>query len=178
MSKKEKNKKLKKIESVSTSDSEEIMRMIKVFGGVVLALVSFYFIFAIYNGEIKFGDDEEEAVPVEIQNVRILAGSTFTRMEEEYYVLMYDFEGDNSIYGSSLYNLYSQKTNGHRMYLVDLGHVFNSKYMVESLDKVNVSSVDTLAVVDVTLLKVKNGKTEFVKSGIDAVKDYQDTLLK
>lgn len=178
MSNKEKNKKLKKIEAVSNSDSEEIMRMIKVFGGVVLALVSFYFIFAIYNGEIKFGDDEEEAVPVEIQNVRILAGSTFTRMEEEYYVLMYDFEGDNSIFGSTIYNLYAQRTDGHRMYLVDLGHVFNSKYLVDSLDKVNVSNIDNLAVVDVTLLKVKNGKTEFVKSGVDSVKDYQDTLFK
>lgn len=177
MSKKGKKANLKKIEKQSYGENDEIIRMIKVFAGVVLALLAFYFVFAIYNGEISFGDDEENT-PVEIQNIEILAGSTFNRMEEEYYVLMYDFEEDYAAIGVAIYNLYTQKENTLKMYLVDLGHTFNSKYVVSERASVNVSSVDTLKVMEPTLIKIKNGKAEFVKAGIEEVNAYQSTLLK
>ena len=153
------------------------MRMVKVLGGIVLVLVAFYFVFAIYNGEIKFGDDEE-SVPAEIQNVEILAGSTFLRDNNEYYVLMFDFNGNNSIYASSIYSMYSQKTGGHKMYLVDLGNMINSSYVTEKVEDVNVSSIESMKVVDVSLIKVKAGKAEFIKAGKDAIMEYQDELLK
>ena len=178
MSKKEDKKKLKKIESIPSTENEEIMRMVKVLGGIVLVLVAFYFVFAIYNGEIKFSDDEKESVPAEIQNVEILAGSTFLRDNNEYYVLMYDFDGDNAVYGSTIYNMYSQISNGNKMYLVDLGNMLNSSYVPEKIENVNVSSIDTMKVVDISLVKVKAGKAEFVKAGKDAIKEYQGELLK
>ena len=49
-----KKNKIKKVNSYS-SDSDEMMRMLKMLGIVVLILGTFYLIFAIVTGEISFG---------------------------------------------------------------------------------------------------------------------------
>ncbi len=178
MSNRERRRKLKKFERQSTGENDEIVRMIKVFAIVVLALASFYFIFAIYNGEISFGDKDKDDEEVTIQNIKILAGSTFNRIDSEYYVLFYDFEGDYATYCLTIYNLYNQKENHLKMYVVDLNDAFNKKHVVDSMNLVNVSSANELKVMDSSLIKVKDGKAEFVISGNEELSKYQDTLLK
>lgn len=179
MSNKDKRKKLKNIERQSSGENDEIIRMIKVFAIVAVSLGLFYLVFAIYNGEISFGgDDEEEKVPTEIQNIEILAGSTFNRIEDEYYVLFYDFDGDNASKSVVTYNLYTQKEEHLKMYVVNLGKTFNTKNLASSLEEVNVNSAAELKVMDASLIKVKNGKAQFVISGSEALTNYQATLLK
>ena len=178
MSKKIKGKNLKKIEKQMTSENDEMMRMIKVLGGVVLALVAFYFIFAIYNGEISLFGNKDEKIPVEIQNIEIMAGSTFNRTEEEYYVLMYDFDGDYAEKGIAIYNLYTQKEGSIKMYVVDLGRSFNSGYVVSDKTQVNTNDVSTLKVMNPTLIKVKAGKAVSVFAGAEEIKKQESTLLK
>lgn len=171
-------KKLKRIEKQITSENDEMMRMVKVLGGVVLALAAFYFIFAIYNGEISLFGNKEEEVPTEIQNIEIMAGSTFNRMEDEYYVLMYDFDGDYAEKCIAIYNLYTQKSDAIKMYVVDLGRSFNSSYVVSDKAQVNTSDISTLKVMNPTLIKVKSGKATSVIAGDSELKKYESTLLK
>jgi len=178
MGKKNKNFNVKKLDTVSKSENDEIINMIKVLGSVVLVLVAFYFVFAIYNGEISFGEEKEKEKVVEIQNTEILAGSTFNRPNGEYYVLMFDFDGTNSIKCQTVYNLYLQKKDAIKMYLVDLGNAFNSSYVVNARENVNVSNAETLRVMEPTLLKIKDGIVEKSVFGIDELNNYQETLLK
>lgn len=152
MSKKDK---FKKVNSYS-SDSDEMMRMIKMLGVVILILGAFYLIFAIASGEISFGKKKKE---VQIQNVEILAGNTFTREESSYYVLMYDFDDNSSAETySTIYGIYKDRFNTTRLYVVDLNKKFNSKYVTDSSSDVDISSIDNLKVVDGTLIKVEEGK--------------------
>lgn len=179
MGKKSKNFNAKKLDNISKNDNDEIINMIKVLGSVVLVLVAFYFVFAIYNGEISFGEEkEEEEKVVEIQNTEILAGSVFDRKNGEYYVLMFDFDGTHSIKCQNLYSLYLQKQDVIKMYLVDLGNAFNSNYVVTDRESVNVSNVESLRVMEPTLIKIKNGVAEHSVFGIDELTNYQETLLK
>lgn len=178
MSNKERKKNLKRIERQSTGENDEIIRMIKVLAVVVLALALFYFVFAIYNGEISFGKKEDDKKEVEIQNVEILAGSTFNRVDDEYYVIFYDFDGNNSTRAVTFYNLYSKKSEHLKMYVVDLGNAFNSKCVVSSRDEVNVTNASSLKVMDLSIIKVKDGKAEFIAAGVDEFDNYQKTLLK
>ena len=124
--------KINKVKSYS-SDSDEMMRMVKMLGIVVLILGVFYFWFAILNGEISFGSKKKD---VEIQNVEILAGETFSRKDEKYYVLMYDFDKENtsSIY-SNIYSVYYQKGGTDKIYVVDLNKKFNSMYLTDNNSK-------------------------------------------
>ena len=64
------------------------------------------------------------------------------------------------------------------MYIVDLNDSFNKKYVVDSNSLVNVNNIDELKVIDASLIKVKNGKAEFVISGNEEISNYLETLLK
>ncbi len=163
-----KKKKVEKIKSYS-SDSDEMMRMLKVLGGVVLSLVVFYLVFAIAKGEISFGK-KDEITPTEIQNVEIIAGNAFARNEEEYYVMMYNFDNSDSIKYANLYELYSQQNSGTKLYLVDLSKKFSDKYITENESEVNIESINTLKVVDGTLIKVFNGTGASSAIGYENIK--------
>ena len=73
----EKKKRLKRIDSGISSENDEMMRMVKILIAVVLVLGAFYLAYAIFSGEISFGKKDDETTPAEIQNIEILAGSTF-----------------------------------------------------------------------------------------------------
>ena len=164
--------------SGSSSDDDEMIRLMKVLGVVVVILLLFYLVFAIYNGEISFSKKKTEKEEVEVQNTEILAGSIFSRNKDEYYVLFYDFDGNNAIKCDTIYSVYTQLNSASsKMYIVDLGNAFNKKYATTSIDEVNVSGVSSLKVVDATLIKVSNGVGTIIASGIDALNNYQSTLL-
>ena len=174
----EKKKRLKRIDSGISSENDEMMRMVKILIAVVLVLGAFYLAYAIFSGEISFGKKDDETTPAEIQNIEILAGSTFNRVEDEYFVLYYDFVGDNAKDCVAIYNLYAGKTDKLKMYVVDLHKGFNKQYLTENRSEANVNDISTLKVMDSTLVKVKSGKTEFAKIGMDEINSYKDTLLK
>lgn len=176
MAKKKKidSKKLKK--EIMGSDEDQMQRMIKILVIVVLFIGLVWFIFALINGEIFTKKKENEKEEVEIQNDVILAGSTFNRSEDEYYVLLYDFEGANEGTCGAIFTVYKDKGQG-KMYKVDLNDKMNSSVLVTDKGEVNTSSSSTLKVLDGTLIKVKGGKAIEVKSGIDELNAYKATLL-
>ena len=162
------NMKSNKVKSYS-SDSDEMMSLFKVLGVVVVVLVLFYFVFAIASGEISFGK-KKIVIQEDIQNVEILAGTTFNKSQETYYVLMYDFNADDSISYENLYNIFQNNYRTNKLYLVDLSKKFNSEYVVDDRNLINISSVDLLKVVNGTLIKVENGKGVSYSVGIDEIK--------
>lgn len=156
---------------VYSSDSDEMMRMLKMLGIVVLILGVFYLWFAIISGEISFGSKKKEA---EIQNVEILAGETFNKGKEDstYYVLMYNFENENTASSySNIYNVYYQAGGQDKIYVVDLAKNFNSKYVTDNSSNVNISSIENLKVVDGTLIKIENGKAISKAIGEEQIKN-------
>ena len=177
MAKKKKidSKKLKK-EIMGGSDEDQMKRMIKILLIVVLFIGLVWFIFALINGEIFSKKKAQEKKEVEIQNDIILAGSTFNRNEDEYYVLLYDFEGVNSGTCSAIFTVYKDKAQ-LKMFKVDLHDKMNSNVLVTDKGLVNTSSSSDLKVLDATLIKVKDGKAVEVKSGIDELNNYKSTLL-
>ncbi len=177
MAKKKKidSKKLKK-EIMGGSDEDQMKKMIKILLIVVLFIGLVWFVFAIINGEIFGKKKSKETEEVEIQNDIILAGSVFNRSEEEYYVLLYDFDGANKGTCGAIFTVYNDK-DALKMFKVDLGDKMNSNVLVTDAGAVNYSNSADLKVLDATLIKVKDGKAiEFI-SGIDELKAYKSTLL-
>ena len=115
-----KKNKMSKVKSYS-SDSDEMMRMIKVLGGVVGVLLIFYLVVAFFNGEFK---SKEYKKVTEIQNVEIIAGNTFNRNEDEYYVLMYNFEDTDALEYSNVYQIYENYFGSKKLFLVDFCFFF------------------------------------------------------
>ena len=64
------------------------------------------------------------------------------------------------------------------MYKVNLGSGLNKSYVAANASEVNTSNNASLKVLDLTLIKVKDGKATEVYSGIDKVKSVEEKLLK
>jgi hypothetical protein len=166
------SKKNKKEKNYS-SDSEEMFNMLKVLGSVVVVLVVFYLVFAIARGEISFGEKETKK-EAEIQNVEIVSGMVFSKLESDYYVLMYDFKGDDADSYENLYQTFVNNKGTHKLFLVDLSQQNNKDVVIEDKSKVDISSQEKLKVVDGTLIHVKDGKGESFTVGL---KEIRKTLL-
>ena len=162
MSKKSNKKNVK----VNTVEQDEMTRMLKVLGIVVVAMVSFYLIFSIASGELFLGDNKKKEV--NIQNTVILAGNSFNRQESSYYVLMYDFKKDDSVLYANIYDMFNQISN-EKMYIVDLSSKFNEKYITENASDINVDSNSTLKVINGTLLKIEGGKVTSKAAGVKEI---------
>ena len=173
--KKENRKKLKDLDKDIREEETDTSRLIKIFCGVVAVLVILYLVFAFFNGELFKKTDK---TPEEIQTTIITAGTAFNKEESEYYVLLYDFNGDNEVYCSSIFDLYGVSGKAEKMYKVNLGSGLNKAYVTTDASAVNTSSPDKLKVVDATLIKVKDGKAVVTVSGKAKLVEYEKTLLK
>ena len=174
LSKKENKKKLKEMERIANEENSDMGRLIKIFCGVVGALVLFGLIFAFFNGELFKKKEKEQET---IQYSEIMAGNIFNRGEEEFYVLMYKYDGDNDKYFASIYNTYQYKTKDVKMYVVNLSSGLNKAYLTEDAGSVNVSDGTSLKVVDGTLLRVNNGKVVESYFGRDKIEPQLSELL-
>lgn len=168
MSKKDNKQKNLKVNSV---EQDEMVRMLKVLGIVVVAMISFYLIFSIASGEISFGEKKKQEV--NIQNTVILAGNTFNRPEDSYYVLLYNFKNDDSVLYANLYDMFNQ-TSSEKMYLVDLSSKFNEQYITDDSNNINIETNASLKIVNGTLLKIENGKAVSKAVG---TKEIENTLF-
>ena len=173
--KKDNKKKLKNIDKYVPEEGNQVERLIKITVGVLVVLVVFYIGFAIYHGEFFKKKVKEEET---IQDIIIPAGMAYGK-SGEYYVLFYDFDGNNKYYGDNVYSIYANnKPSSIKMYKVNLGSGLNKSYVAANASEVNTSNNASLKVLDLTLIKVKDGKATEVYSGIDKVKSVEEKILK
>ena len=153
------NKRQRNYKTTTTTELD-YMRVIKISVGVLLVLAIVLIGSKIAMGEIKFGrkDSKEEVTTIDYQE--IMAGQTFNRKADEYYVLFYSFSDSNATYYTSAINNYKLRDTSS-FYTVDLDKKNNKVYAEEELE-----------VEDPTIIKVSDGKSVDVIKGKDAVKEF------
>lgn len=164
-----KNKKnFKKIEKQINNENNEVKKIIKIFVGVVIFLIIAYLLMGIITGEIDLGKNKETVA--EIQYKEILAEMTLKQNDEEYFVIYYNFDEEDSLISAIINVLASNQ----KVYEVDLSKKFNYNYIGDV--KTDVKSIEDLKVKNPTLIKVANKKIEKVVFGIDSIKKYVSTI--
>ena len=160
-----KNKKnFKKIEKQINNENNEVKKIIKIFVGVVIFLIIAYLLMGIITGEIDLGKNKKTVA--EIQYKEILAEMTLKQNDEEYFVIYYNFDEEDSLISAIINVLASNQ----KVYEVDLSKKFNYNYIGDV--KTDVKSIKDLKVKNPTLIKVANKKIEKVVFGIDSIKKY------
>ena len=176
MAKNKNNKKSSVIERNKTDYHDNLFKILKILGIVLIMFIIIYIGTAIVTGEIKLTKEKEEEKEVTIQTEKILAGSTFNITDKEYMVLYYDFNaGDSGIYGM-LFNTYKSNGSSVKMYRVDLSSGFNKKYITNGKVNTSPSNIDELKVKNPALIRIKNKKvTKFIISK-EEIKNYINNL--
>ncbi len=144
----------------TTSTELDYMRVVKISVGVLIVFALVLIGSKIAMGEIKFNKKTEEKETV-INYQEIIAGQTFNRKEDEYYVLFYNFSDKDASYYQSLMQNYQYKTNHLSIYTVDLEKKMNSVYAEESLEVSNP-----------TLLKISNSEVSDRYAGKDSIVEF------
>ena len=153
---KEMKEKLEKKENYS---KKQVINLLKIIIAILLTVLVVCFIAKFANGDFK--KDEEESVDY----TNIVAGQTFTRSEDEYYVLFYDDEAILDKIGSVTDTIYK----------VDLNSSLN-KNIVSEEGNPKAEDAESLKINGTTIIKIEGGKNVSYIEGYDAVVDYLSEL--
>lgn len=158
----------KKIDSMETSTSYEILKVFTLLLAVLAVLGCFYLLTVFVTGNSSKA--EEEKVETEIQYDEILAGSSFNMRNDKYLVVYYDFTDTELSELTSTLNNYSY--NGkYRFYTVDMSNGFNKQYASKKANK-KPTSAEELEIDGPTLIKFEDGKVTRYIEGVDSIVDY------
>lgn len=145
-------KPIEKVEKKNVNPYEDIYKLLKTLGIIVLIILLIYLAVGILiTKEIDWFSKEENTNTVETKENAILAKNTFRQVEESYYVYFYDFDNENSDIETYLLNYIS---TSYTIYRVDIKNALNSNFVK---DEANMSSsIDEFSVNDVSLIKIEN----------------------
>jgi len=137
---------------------------------VLVVLMYFLTIGAQKLGWFNEGYIKPEVTSPVISYNNILVGSMFNRSETEYYVLVADINSDESIYLSSLVNLYNKKEGDKlHLYVVDLEDGLN-KSVIDNTSNPSAQNVSSLKVNGPTLFRIRNGANVRCLEGVENIK--------
>ena len=104
---------------MTTTTELDYKRVIKIGVGVVLVFIIVYLVTAIAAGEIKL-NKKETIKETTINYQEIIAGQTFNRPADSYYVLYFNFSDSKASYYLDLIDQYKTKDNSLPFYIVDI----------------------------------------------------------
>lgn len=133
----------------------EIKKLLIILGIILLILATIYFIVGIFvTKDIKlFKQNTETTIETTIQYDEILAGETFSKNSNEYYVIFTDSTGN---YYSVYKNIVSNNSD-KKIYIVDINNPLNTLYISEETNP-NAQKASDLKIKDNTMIKISNQK--------------------
>ena len=148
--------------------TQSTKKVIITIGIVVVVFLGFYFMtVAINNKNRGLKTKNPETVEPTIQYDEILADSTFTMKDKEYFVLFYDFDGPEAVYFETMFNEYASDKE-HHIYKVDLSNALNQKYIAADKSNKKAKNASQLKIKNenATLIKIKKGKVRIRLSNL------------
>ena len=157
---KNKTKKEKKYEN-----KNKILSFAKIIFGLLVLIICASIATIAINGDYNFKDQETK-----ITYDEIIAGQTFNRSEETYYVVFYEFDGRED-----LSETINKTVSENAIYKVNLNNVMNKNIISNSSNK-NATKAEELKINGTTLIKIENGKISNYIETYDKVKTYLEEL--
>lgn len=150
------------------SHVDEGVSIFKIIGTIIGVVLAFAAIYGLTILVINKGEKRPEAAEASISYEKILAGTSLSQSEDEYYVLFFNSEEDDELY-EAMTEYRSAKDN--TVYYVNLKEGLN-KYVISEMVNVNVKSASDLRVKNPTVIKVKKGKIVDSRVGKNQILDY------
>lgn len=164
-----KNKKTKV--DFGSGNLDELYKALKLLIIVLVIFGIFYLLTAyIINKDNK--KDNSSKDEVEIQYKEILAGSSFSIDDNEYYVLYYDKSNEELKSDIDLLiSEYETKEDKINIYTVDMSNSFN-KHVVSDSSNMGPTSASELKINGTTLIKFSDKKVVDYIENYDMIKEY------
>lgn len=138
----------------------QVINLLKILISILLVVLAVCMIVKFANGDFKKEKEEN------VDYTNIVAGQTFTRSEDEYYVLFYDNDEILDKIKSSI---------TETIYKVDLNSSLNKNIISEEGNS-KAEDAESLKINGTTIIKIEDGKNVSYIEGYDAVVDYLNEL--
>ena len=149
-----------------TEEQKEMQKFFIVLVILVLIILGVYLCSKVF---IKPDVKEYEYTTGEVNNEAISVGTLFSK-KDSYYVLAYDFNGNNAGNYKNYGDYYSNfSTKGIKIYYLDLSTAFNKPYYVSENSNPKATKIKDLKMLDGTLLLIKDKKINKYIEGIDNI---------
>ena len=162
------NKKVKKDKFVS-EETNEVKRFIFILISIIVVIVAVYGIskLLIKSEEVE----SDEPTPGVVDYDLVTVGTMLGVKDKEYYVAIYDAENPQAVLFSTIINGYLSKETALNVYFCDLGNKLNERFISKD-GKTNpkAKKIEDLALGEVTLIKVKDGKIVKYVETLDTIK--------
>lgn len=143
----------------------------------ILVFISYFMAVVLVNRQFEKEREYKKSLkidPVEqIQYEEILGGSIFNINMDDYYVLIFDFDGVDSSYAQTILNSYKNKEDHKSIYIVNLNNGFNNHLKGDTSNS-KAKNIEELKINTSTLINIKTKQINYYIEGIDAI----NTILK
>lgn len=141
---------------------------------LIVFLISYFALGLFYTKEIDLKKKTKETKDeVNIDNNTIMLGQLFDQAKNEYYVLIYDLNDEESSM-PNWKSTYESSDGALSIYVVDSSKKFNSQYIVKENSNKNATSLSDLKVISPTLIKVNNKSiTEYIEGEDNIVNKFK-----
>lgn len=167
-----KNKNVEKIEEITFSNNGWYNKVILIL--VVISILCLFYLLTVHlteGGSNESTTGEPIVEDTVIQYNEILAGSTFNKSDDKYFVVYYDMSSEDISDISEAISTYNSKEDSLPLYVVDMSNSLNKKYVSKESNK-SVTSAADLRINGVTLVRIKNGKLDKYLEGETEVVEY------
>lgn len=145
--------------NVQTTEQIELKNFILVILVVVICVAGLYLVTRAFITKDLFPKDEEPTIVAGEVNYDVaIMGQLLNRPYKEYYVAIFDSNGDHFVDMSSLVSAYNELANHKHIYTIDLSNKLNDGYYSPEEENVKAKSLSEIKLGDITLIKVKDGK--------------------
>lgn len=141
----------------------QIMSFAKTIYGIIIAAILIYGITVIVNKTYVLKDESKYDM------TQILAGQTFSKLDEEYYVVFYNFNEQKDITTNI------ESVTDKAIYKVDLS-LGNNKYVISDTGNNTAMNANDLKINGPTIIKISNGSNIEYVEGLDSVNNYLKQL--
>ncbi len=166
-----KKKTIKEAKYIS-DESKEMRNFLIILFSIIIIVLIVYGVSKIFIEDTPAENDENNVQTGQIDYDKVSIGTMLNRNYSEYYVAIYDEEDPNAILYSTIITGYLQNEDATKVFYCDLGNKLNSEYHVgtDGQTNPNAQSISELALGDLTLIKVENGRiTKYIEE-LDAFK--------
>lgn len=156
-------KKVKETKKEEYKGKNQILTLAKIIFATIIFAILVTALLYIATGKYTLKEDETEIIYDEI-----IAGQTFTKKDELYYVAFYEYDSDEDLTESI-------KEKKNTIYKVDLSKKINQNIKSESSNK-NAQKSEELKISGPTLIKIeKNKNIEYIE-GYDNIVNYLNEI--
>lgn len=165
-----------KAEEISNESMMKISTILKIIFSVLVIILVLYYILAVFvtkeidvsgNKDNSNNSSNSETNNSNNVNNKILAASTFRQTDQVYYVYYYDFDDENDEISGLINNLVD-----HNIYRVDTGSSLNSNYITDNSGNKSVSDINSLKVINPTIIKIDNDKVVEYHEGVSDIVSF------